>query len=107
MAMVKSPAPAQNNYKIAALVLLSLVALSTIFNGLSWWQTKWQLTSPVIPRSTVNAIALPYLYTSLATIPFVVAALLCYRFRSYLACAIISSIALAGQYIYIVYRPDL
>jgi len=105
--MAKTPAPAQNNYKIVAVMLLLLVALSIIFNGLSWWQTKWQLTSPLIPRSTVNAIALPYLYTSLAAIPFLLAAFLCCRFRSYLACAIISSVAVAGQYIYIMYRPDL
>jgi len=104
---MNAPAKPKNRTPIIALVLLSLCALSVVGNMLAWWQTRMQLTSPVIPRSTVDAISLPYLQAAIVASPLLLFAFISYRLKWYVTCAVISGIALLGQYLYLLYRPDL
>jgi len=104
---MNAPSKANNPTRIIALVLLSLSAVSMAGNALTWWQTRMQLTSHVIPRSTVDVLSLPYLYTAIGTAFLVLPAFICYRLKWYLTCAIASGTALIGQELYLLYRLDL
>jgi hypothetical protein len=88
-------------YQITALVLLCILLMSAIKNAFACWQIRMQLTSPIIPQSTVSAMSLPFLYAAVAILPLIIVALLLYRSNRFTVSFIISAIGLVGQFMYL------
>jgi len=80
--------------RIALTIHFILVALGYI----EYFQTRYQLTSPVIPKSMIMLIARPYLEVSLAVAPLFLISLYCYFFQRRTITLIIS---LGSVFIYV------
>jgi hypothetical protein len=75
--------------------ILLTVHLGIAMSGyISYLQTKYQLTSPLIPPSIIQEIAEPGIYTGLCTGVTFLAALWFYFFRKPLIVMVLSSISI-------------
>lgn len=87
--------------KIISQVLLIWLILSVAGGIATYFQTEYQLTSPLIPRSSIDLIARPYLLASLGCSVFAIAALLFYFFGRYQIVILLCSIAILARIYYI------
>ena len=81
----------------AAKVLLIILLVSIAFQIGAFYQTKYQLTSPLIPESTVLHIAQPFLFTALISVACCIAALLFFFYSRYVVTIVICGVALLWQ----------
>lgn len=86
-------------YRLAASVLLILAFLSVVLYFFLFFNTRWQLVSPLIPEKMVSDIAAPYLRLGIGSALMIIPAAVQYRARRYGWSALISIALLTIQQI--------
>jgi hypothetical protein len=80
----------------SARVLLSIHFYKCVSGMISFWQTKYQLVSPLIPSSIVDEITEPYWKASLVVSATFIVALWLYFFRKRIAAMIVSGTSIVA-----------
>jgi hypothetical protein len=96
--MSQKPMPNQIR---AAKVLLIIVLLLIATDIGTFFQTEYQLVSPLIPKGIIVEISRPYLFASLISVTAVIAALIFYFFSRYLFTIVICGVALVWHFYYL------
>jgi cell division protein FtsW (lipid II flippase) len=97
---LKNASTKHNGARRWALVILGLMLLCILRNILVYIQKNYQLTSPLIPRDTVDLIRRPFLYCALGLAAiFAVNLILMYRAR-YRWAIVLGAVALLAQSVY-------
>jgi hypothetical protein len=78
----------------SARILVSVHFYKCISGMIAFWQTKYQLTSPLIPSSTIEEITEPYWKASLIVSATFIIAIWAYFFRKRIAAIIASAISI-------------
>ena len=87
----------------AAMILLLVLHLSIGLNMAVFYQTEYQLDSPLIPKSTVLVISRPYLFAALVAVPFSIVAMLCFFFSRYTWVILLCALTVLWQFYYLNY----
>lgn len=94
--------PLNRKIKIGAKASLILLSLYVIMQLVSIYQTRYQLTSPFIPESTIWEINKQFIFIAFVSAIVNLAALILYFFEKYLLVIILIVVTLiATRYIYI------
>ena len=79
---------------------LAALTISTLLQLVQYFQTKRQLITPLIPRSTVNQLANPFLQCFLGSLVIVAVAILLHVKRKYVANIILCGAVIVLQQYY-------
>ncbi len=88
------------NYVIAARILLVMLLTSIAGDIGAFFQTEYELYTPLIPKSTIIEIARPYLLAALVSAIAMLVALILHFFSRNLFTILICVAALAWQFWY-------
>ena len=91
----------------ASRVLLIILLFSSLRGLIGFFQTEYQLVSPLIPTSIVLTIGRPFLIASLVGIVGTIAALLFYFYARYLVTVILCGITLIAQQVYLYFNETM
>jgi len=86
-----------SSFKIAAIVSWMILLVSIAWNIVLYYQTKYQLTSPFIPKTSIAGIAQPYIFRSLISGILLIIAMIFYFYSKYIITIAICLITLILQ----------
>jgi hypothetical protein len=92
--------PKKKNLKTGSKISLIVLLLSIVRQFLSIYQTKHQLTSPLIPESAVLTIIKPFIFCAFITTVISVAGLILYFYERYLFVIILAGLTIVWQEVY-------
>jgi hypothetical protein len=92
----------KDNFKKGAKISLIVLLLYVVRQLISAYQTKYQLTSPFVPESTIWQITKQFIFTALVSAVISIVGLLLYFFEKYLWTIILVVLTLiAERFIYL------
>jgi hypothetical protein len=92
----------KDNFKKGAKISLIVLLLYVVRQLISAYQTKYQLTSPFVPESTIWQITKQFIFTALVSTIISIVGLLLYFFEKYLWTIILVVLTLiAERFIYL------
>ena len=94
------PTAPNNNLKKGAKFSLIVLLISILGKYIIFYQTKYQLESPLIPASTILTITEPYLFIGLVSTIVSLVALLLYFYEKYLLIIILVILTIIWQRVY-------
>lgn len=86
---------------IVARVLIGLLLFASLLNIVSWYQTKMQIVSDLIPESVIYEVSKPYRNMGLFLAMILVISIVIYFFKKYWWVVGLCAVALAIQLIFI------
>lgn len=94
--------PTKDNLKIGAKISIIVLLLSIIGQFVSFYQTKYQITSPLIPESIIMDIGGQFIFKALTSTVITIGALILYFYQKYLLIIILVVLTLiAMRFIYL------
>jgi len=87
----------RRDVKKVARILLIIHAASVVLQMVGYFQTQYQLVSPLIPASLIKTLAEPYLKVSVISTGTFIAALVLYICKKHILTIIICSLTIVVQ----------
>jgi len=84
-------------------IALGALLLSSLLQLLQFYQTRSQLISPIIPRSTAEHLAGPFMQSFLFSVPLLAMAIIIHFMKKYTAVIIFCAVVIVLQQYYPVY----
>ena len=94
----------KKNLKLAARICFVVAFLSTMRFYLGYFQTKYQLVSPLIPKTVIDQLTDPFLGIALISSVVILASALTLFKRKFVFSLIISATILIFHFLYLVLR---
>jgi hypothetical protein len=91
----------QKTLKLTANTLLFVLLLSIAGQLSAFYQTKYQLTSPVIPEHVILQIVSPFIFSAFVSTLICIAGLILYFYQRYLLVIIVCGLAIIWQQVYL------
>jgi hypothetical protein len=101
--MLQSDSKAITRKWAVALIVLNLLRISTPF--IVYFQTKYQLVSPLIPKNVVVDIIAPYMVIGLVSVFLTIAAFIFYVYSKFTFTIIICALNLIFVQLYFLFHP--
>lgn len=94
------PDPETNNLKRCSLICLVLVLIIALLQMAGYYQTQYQLVSPLIPKAITDKISKPYLLLAGISFALFLVALPFHYYSKYIVSIVVCVIGIVFPYLY-------
>ena len=90
----------QHRFKLAAKISLVVVLLTIALQLIAFYQTQYQLVSPLIPESAILTIVRPFIFMAFIASLVSIAGLILYFYQMYLYVTMVCGLTIVWQQVY-------